>query len=338
MTAYPNLFISAVTDEMPTSSNMGQGDGGNRTPLQKLTRGDETYAVISSMSIRHQIRDQLAAAGCRVNRTRLHHEAQLAVRYEALPDTATYADDFVMGSFVPRSGDSKKGALNATITGAELPYQNTGALQINRAVALTPYRDDTAFTQAPMLAGSPWKLRDNGKSVLFEREVTYSRFQYAAALAGRDVEKPARVEYPDTTGKKKADDDYARERPVDEAVMAQRRQWMRATVEAIAALGHVGGGRSANYRPMAPESVLIRVADIPAPQFPSYCWEADGRLGQRALQILCSGGLPGEQMILAGEAVDLLTDSERAQLEAQGVTLLPMAHQALALACDRMGW
>jgi CRISPR-associated protein Cst2 len=55
------------------------------------------YAVISPEAMRNAIREGMRATGLPCNRSRLHDEEQLAVKFDDYPDADAYADDFFMG-------------------------------------------------------------------------------------------------------------------------------------------------------------------------------------------------------------------------------------------------
>src|SRR5690606_31560479 len=64
-----NLFATVLTYAAPSSNYRGESEE-NRTVLQKITRGDHEYAVISPESMRNALREQLATYGVPCNRRR----------------------------------------------------------------------------------------------------------------------------------------------------------------------------------------------------------------------------------------------------------------------------
>jgi CRISPR-associated protein Cst2 len=166
-----NLFCTVLTHAAPSSNYRGESEE-NRTIIQKITKGDHEYAVISPESIRNALRDILAARELPTNRTRLLDEDQLAVEFKDFPNADAYADDFLFGYLVADNKEMKK---------QKRPAKRDSVLRMNMAVALSPYRFDATFHQSPLNAGkSPWK--NSPTSALLHREVSHTAYQYPFAL------------------------------------------------------------------------------------------------------------------------------------------------------------
>lgn len=173
--ALKNLFTTVLTYAAPSSNYRGESEV-NRTVIQKITKGDQEYAVISPESMRNALREILAARELPMNRRRLHDEDQLAVEYKDYPDADKYADDFLFGYMVADNKEMKK---------LGRPSKRDSVLRMNLALALSPYRFDATFHQSPLNAGkSPWK--NDTSSALIHREIAYTAFQYPFALAFED--------------------------------------------------------------------------------------------------------------------------------------------------------
>jgi CRISPR-associated protein Cst2 len=171
MPTLKNLFCTVLTHAAPSSNYRGESEE-NRTVIQKITKGDHEYAVISPESMRNALRDILAARDLPTNRTRLHDEDQLAVEFKDYPNADAYADDFLFGYMVADPKEMKN---------LKRPSKRDSILRMNMAVALTPYRYDATFHQSPLNAGkSPW--RNAGSSALLHREVSYTAYQYPFAV------------------------------------------------------------------------------------------------------------------------------------------------------------
>lgn len=166
-----NLFCTVLTYAAPSSNYRGESEE-NRTIIQKITKGDHEYAVISPESIRNALREILALREMPMNRRRLLDEDQLAVEFKEYPDSETYADDFLFGYLVADNKEMKK---------LKRPAKRDSILRMNMAVALHPYRFDATFHQSPLNAGnSKWKNATS--SALLHREVSHTAFQYPFAL------------------------------------------------------------------------------------------------------------------------------------------------------------
>lgn len=166
-----NLFCTVLTYAAPSSNYRGESEE-NRTIIQKVTKGDHEYAVISPEAMRNALREILALRELPMNRRRLLDEDQLAVEFKDYPDAETYADDFLFGYLVADNKEIKK---------LKRPAKRDSVLRMNMAMALQPYRFDATFHQSPLNAGgSKWKNATT--SALLHREVSHTAFQYPFAL------------------------------------------------------------------------------------------------------------------------------------------------------------
>lgn len=169
--ALKNLFCTVLTYAAPSSNYHGESED-NRTIIQKITKGDHEYAVISPEAMRSALRKILALRELPMNRRRLLDEDQLAVEFQDYPDAETYADDFLFGYFVADHKEMKQ---------RRRPAKRDSVLRMNMAVALHPYRFDATLHQSPLNAGqSKWK--NAASSALLHREVAHTAFQYPFAL------------------------------------------------------------------------------------------------------------------------------------------------------------
>jgi len=169
-----NLFATVLTYTAPSSNYRGESEE-NRTVLQKITRDGKEYPVISPESMRNALREMLAKTQP-FNRSRLHHEDQLAVAFKEFPNAEKYADDFLFGFLVTNKSEVKKNE------GKEA--KRDSILRMNMAVATTPYRFNALFNQSPKNSMSEAK-----ESALIHREVAHVAYQYPFALAYEDCNK-----------------------------------------------------------------------------------------------------------------------------------------------------
>lgn len=178
--ALKNLYCTILTYAAPSSNYRGESEE-NRTIIQKVTKGDHEYAVVSPESMRNALREILTLREQPMNRKRLHDEDQLAVEFKEYPDADKYADDFLFGYMVADPKEMKK---------LKRPAKRDSILRMNMAVALHPYRFDATFHQSPLNAGeSPWKNATS--SALLHREVSHTAFQYPFALNLEDCKAKA---------------------------------------------------------------------------------------------------------------------------------------------------
>lgn len=279
-----NLFATVLTHAAPSSNYRGESEE-NRAVLQKITRGDHLYAVISPEAIRNALREIIArrlgsdAWGSTINRRRLHGEGQLAVEYAEFPNAEKFADDFLFGFMVADEKEMKK---------AKLPAKRDSVLRLNLAVALEPYRFDAILHQSPLNAGnSPWK--NASTSALLHREVSWTAFQYPFALAGSDF----------TT--------------------AKHREWGKLLLAAIAELADVAGGHARAYYEMAPHSIVVRLTPRLVGGFDSYGFASDG--SWRELERLRADDLPPAEFWLGGAVVRNMPAERREALAKAGAHL-----------------
>ncbi|MBX3276054.1 MAG: type I-B CRISPR-associated protein Cas7/Cst2/DevR [Sandaracinaceae bacterium] len=298
-----NLFATVLTYAAPSSNYRGESEE-NRTIIQKITRGDHEFAVISPEAMRNALREILAKRELPMNRRRLHDEDQLAVEYQAYPDASKYADDFLFGHLVADQAEVKKNKGK--------PAKRDSILRMNMAVALTPYRYDATFHQSPVNAGaSPWK--NASTSALLHREVTYTAFQYPFALNFQDATRGAN-DKPHPNGA----------------------AWTRALVAAIGELSGVAGAHARSLFEMAPRSVVARLTPRLAAGFDIYGFASDGSFPELAR--LRPADLPPDEFYVGGEIVRAMSDAERERLTAAGARLFDSAPKALdAAAADGLG-
>ena len=231
-----NLFATVLTYAAPSSNYRGESEE-NRTVLQKVTRGDHEYAVISPESIRNALREQLAMYGLPCNRKRLHDEDQLAVEFQDFPNAEAFADDFLFGYMVADGKVMKK---------VKRPAKRDSVLRMNLAVALQPYRFNATFHQSPLNAGSsPWKNATS--SALLHKEISDTAFQYPFALSGRDCTSSPNGSV-----------------------------WSKELLRAIGELSGVAGGHARSYFEMAPRSIVLRLTPALVAGLNTYGFDEKG--------------------------------------------------------------
>src|SRR5438067_7118695 len=188
-----NLFATVLTYPAPTANYRGESEQ-NRTVIQKVTDGRFDYPIISPEAMRNALREILRRYGLPMNRTRLHDEEQLAVRFADYPDPDKYADDFLFGYLVAASGKDrekirKEIAEKRSKKAAEtFTFKRDSVLRMNLAKALEPYRHNAIFTQSPqdLTPKDVKKFSNDTKSNLLHRETVVSAFQYPFALSLAD--------------------------------------------------------------------------------------------------------------------------------------------------------
>lgn len=230
-----NLFATVLTHTAPSSNYRGESEE-NRTVLQKISKGGHEYTVISPESMRNALREMLTAKGLPMNRSRLHNEDQLAVKFESFPEAGKYADDFLFGFMVADNDAIKKNKGK--------PAKRDSVLRMNLAVALTPYRFNATFHQSPKHVDSAFKNSEN--SALLHREVSHTAYQYPFALALGDCRE------------------------------GDAPKWTRALLESLGELSNVAGGHARSLYEMAPRSVVLRLTKSLVAGYDTYGFQEGG--------------------------------------------------------------
>lgn len=275
-----NLFATVLTHAAPSSNYRGESEE-NRTVLQKITKGDQEFTVISPESMRNALREMLIKKGLPSNRTRLHDEEQLAVEYKSFPDAEKYADDFLFGFMV-----ADKKAIKAN---KSKPAKRDSVLRMNLAVALTPYRFNATFHQSPLSAGENPPFKNASTSALLHREVAHTAYQYPFALALGDCREGWAPE------------------------------WTRSLLAAIGELSEVAGGHARSLFEMAPKSIVLRLSKGLVAGYDTYGFREDGSFAD--LKRINANDLPGKEFWLGGELVRSLSEKEKQCLKGEGVQL-----------------
>lgn len=230
-----NLFSTVLTQTAPSSNYRGESEE-NRTVLQKISKGGHEYTVISPESMRNALREMLAEKGLPMNRSRLHNEEQLAVKFESFPEAAKYADDFLFGFMVADNDAIKKNKGK--------PAKRDSVLRMNLAVALVPYRFNATFHQSPQHVDSAFK--NSANSALLHREVSLTAYQYPFAIALGDCREGSAP------------------------------KWTRALLESIGELSNVAGGHARSLYEMAPRSIVVRLTKSLVAGYDTYGFQEGG--------------------------------------------------------------
>jgi CRISPR-associated protein Cst2 len=292
-----NLFATILTAAAPSSNYRGESEE-NRTVLQKITRGNHEYPVISPESMRNALRDILAARGLPSNRRRLANEEQLAVEFKEIPDADKYADDFLFGYMVadPKVVKDKKHTR---------PTKRDSVLRMNMAVALSPLtastRPSTSLRSTKTARG---KMPDR-------RPCSTAR----SCTPPINTRSPSRSEI---------------------ARSATARAWTRALLAAIGELTNVAGGHARSYYEMAPRSLVARLTPSLVAGFDTYGFRqaSDDRVSFPELARITASDLPGHEFWIGGEIVRSFPADERARLTAAGAHLYDNPQRLLADLAD----
>ncbi|MFP4221479.1 MAG: type I-B CRISPR-associated protein Cas7/Cst2/DevR [Phormidium sp.] len=277
-----NLFATVLTHAAPSSNYRGESEQ-NRTVLQKITRGEHQYAIVSADSIRNAMRETLAQLGFPCNRVRIQDAGQLAVSFENLPNPDQYADDWAFGYMV---ADEKKYGKNMSH-----PTKRDSIMRLNTAVALAPYRFEASLHQSPKNVERKPRTKvfwlNSKESALLHREASYTAFQYPVALCGRDCQTNP--------------------------------EWTKGLLQAIAQLNNVAGAHARSYFEFAPRSLVVRLTPKLVAGFDTYGFDETGNW--RELSRLNDQDLPAQEFWLGGDCVRQMSEEKVDALEQAGAHL-----------------
>jgi len=304
-----NLFATVLTYAAPSANYRGES-AENRAVIQKITIGRFDYAIISPEAIRNALRETLAQMGQPCNRTRLHDEEQLAVKFEDYPDQDKYIDDFFMGWLIAATGKERTKHLENLKQKGRNPekfsFKRDSVLRLNMALAVEPYRYDSVFTQSPLNVDSPWKNADS--SQLLHRETVHTAFQYPFALNLNDC-----CHHPD---------------------------WTKALLKAIGQLNGVAGNHARSYFEFAPASLVLRLTPQLVAGYNTYGFDIkeDGSHSYaEVVEGILKDDYPGEEFFLGGKLVKDLDEDVHKRLKERGTTLdrspQRLLEQVAQLAC-----
>ncbi len=300
-----NLFATVLTYPAPSANYRGESEE-NRSVIQKITYGRFEFPVISPEAIRNALRETLAAYGLPCNRSRLHDEEQLAVKFKDYPNPREFADDFFFGYLV---ADRKKVGEAMKKAGRDLAsfqFKRDSILRMNLARGVEPYRNSAVFTQSPLTVkyegGPDWQ--NSTSSALLHRETALTAFQYPFALNLDDCKAQP--------------------------------EWTRALLRAVGELNGVAGNHARSYFEMAPASLVLRVTGQLVAGFDTYGFSNTGDFPEVVDGILREeADYPGGEFHLGGKIVKEMEPARVEALRGKGVTLDRDPRRLLATVGER---
>ncbi|HUY93631.1 MAG TPA: hypothetical protein VMV10_33195 [Pirellulales bacterium] len=287
-----NLFATVLTYPAPSANYRGESEL-NRTVIQKVTEGRFDYPIISPEAMRNALREILAGYGLPCNRSRLHDEEQLAVKFKDYPDPGKYADDFFLGYLVA-AGNKERKEIRKAVGRDDFTFKRDSILRMNLAKGLEPYRHDAVFTQSPLsVEGSAYQNATT--SALLHRETSVTAFQYPFALNLNDCR--------------------------------EKSEWTKKLLQAIGELNGVAGNHARSYYEMAPASIVVRLTNLLVAGYETYGFKSNGKPGEYVFPEVVDGILhdppdyPGAEFYIGGRVVKEMPEERRKALQEHGVTL-----------------
>jgi len=196
-----HLFGLIVTPHGTAANNRGENEG-NITTLQKILWNGEVHTTVSAEAIRWAIRYYWQRAGKKVNR--VWDEEANDHKWEdedwlSWTDPQgkgkgreTYIDDDVLGFMLAEAGktegnEEEAGSAKAGRKGRRAKGtcdKRRGALEITRALSLTPFAGDITFNA---------KSGEKTSTSLYGTEVHATRYQYGFALTPESLRDRSRA-------------------------------------------------------------------------------------------------------------------------------------------------
>lgn len=301
-----NLFATVLTYPAPSANYRGESEL-NRTIIQKVTEGRFDFPIISPEAMRNALREILAGYGLPCNRSRLHDEEQLAVKFKDYPNPEKYVDDFFFGYLVA-AGNKERKEIRKAVGRDDFTFKRDSVLRMNLAKALEPYRHDAVFTQSPLsVEGSAYQNATT--SALLHRETAVTAFQYPFALNMNDC------------------------RP--------QKKWTKALLRAIGELNRVAGNHARSYYEMAPASILVRLTELLVAGYETYGFKENDGAASYGFPEVINGILhdppdyPGKEFFIGGRIVKEMAEDEQAKLREKGVTLQRDPRKLLDIVADK---
>ncbi len=290
-----NLFATVLTYPAPSANYRGESEL-NRTVIQKVTDGRFDYPIISPEAMRNALREILAGYGLPSNRSRLHDEEQLAVKFEAYPNPNEYVDDFFFGYLVAASNADRK-KIQKEVGREDFTFKRDSVLRMNLAKGLEPYRHNAIFTQSPLSTKESGSAYSNSTtSALLHRETAVTPFQYPFALNLNDCNaKP---------------------------------EWSKALLKAIGELNDVAGNHARSYYEMAPASIVIRLTESLVAGYGTYGFQKEKKREEYDFPEVVDGILhdpqpdyPGSEFYIGGRIIKEMPADKLKLLTDRGVTV-----------------
>ncbi len=294
-----HVFANIVTDYGTAGNNRGETEG-NTTTLQKLIWQGQSHTTVSAEAIRFALRRLLAvkeAAG--TNRTW---------------NEATRRNDWQDASFT-HWGKEESGFIDDDLLGfmsAEAAKEeNTkgtanvrrAVLEMTRAVSLTPWPGDVVFNAASPRSTASAAKGEGDNPVPYMAEVHATRYQFGLAMTPSALRDPSRAQ---------------------------------KGLEAVGELGTVAGNHARFLFDFAPDAIVIRLTEDPAPRI-LYCFEPvnDGKAvaALALVQRITSGDVDVNELILG---ISDLSSGLADQLKTAGVKEVHGVRKAIQVACDKI--
>jgi len=294
-----HVFANIATSFGTAANNRGETEG-NITTLQKLVWQGQVHSSVSAEAIRFALRRLLADV--EKNGTNRHWDED---------ERVNEWQDHQFKGWAKKDGktfidDDLLGYMTAEAASEEGEAGSANVrravLGVTRAVSLTPWSGDVTFNAASPGA-TPSAQKKGSNPVPYGTEMHATRYQFGFAMTPERLRDPARA---------------------------------ARAVRALASLRTVAGNHGRFLFDFAPDCVVLRITNDPAPRL-LYCFEtSDGGRTVEApalAQRVAAGDIAPTELIVGGALAWGTTGQELKKAEA---TVFEGAKAAVEEACNRI--
>ncbi len=260
-----HVFANFVTPFGTAANNRAETEG-NITTLQKLLWMGETHSTISAEAIRFALRRRFATLekqgtnrtwndDLRCNEWQSGRDIDAEFAKWADKSYLGYIDDDLLGFM---AAEAAKEEAEGTDTGSPEPAAEKGKaakpkkakgtattrrspLEVTRAISMTPWAGDVTFNAASPMATPGAAKKGDDNPVPYGTELHATRYQYGIALTPERLRDKSRA---------------------------------AKAIDALCSLGPVAGNHGRFLFDFAPDAVVIRITDDPAPRI-LYCFDTE---------------------------------------------------------------
>lgn len=298
-----HVFANVVTSYGTAANNRAETEG-NITTLQKLIWYGQAHSTVSAEAIRFALRRLLAAVEDQGTNRRWEEKERVNVwqDHEFKAWATDNAETYI--------DDDLLGYMTAEAAREEGAAGSANVrravLEVTRAVSLTPWSGDVTFNAASPGA-TPSAQKKGSNPVPYGTELHATRYQFGLALTPERLRDKSRA---------------------------------AKAIHAIGNLRTVAGNHGRFLFDFAPDSIVLRITDDPAPRL-LYCFETVD--GGRTVDAPCllkrtesNGSSPDiapQEMIIGGSMAEAETAAE---LKKRGASVHTGVKAAIEEACKRI--
>ena len=294
-----HVFANALTTYGTAANNRAETEG-NITTLQKIIWQGQPHTTVSAEAIRFALRRRLAELEEQGTNRRWNEDKRVN-EWEDKQFTGWQTPDG--NTFID---DDLLGFMAAEAAAKEGTAGSVkvrrAVLEVTRAVSLTPWPGDVTFNAASPEA-TPSAQKRGTNPAPYGTEVHATRYQFGIALTPERLRKP------------------------DRAVKALR---------ALADLNTVAGNHGRFLFDFAPEAIIFRLTDDPAPRL-LYCFETsdEGKTVEAPplIERIKAGDIHAEELIFGGKTS---APQVAEKLQELGATVCDGVKQAVDETCRRV--